>query len=218
MEMILRLVVAAVVAVAVGGGQFLASSAVIRTVPGDAQGAIAVVVAALAATLSGLATFILSAVTLWALARGRWNLAAALAVVLAGVLGLVGLDVANSTRLRQALLAAADPATPPQILRELATSRRGGWYEVDNRLASNPATPPEVLRMLHGRPDQVGTEICLAANPNTPDDILRDLAARSDEWAEPIRQALAGNPRAAALRGADAAVPEAPASSGSPAP
>lgn len=111
MEMILRLVVAAVVAVAVGGGQFLASSAVIRAVPGDAQGAIAVVIAALVATLSGLATFILSAVTLWALARGRWNLAAALAVVLAGVLGLVGVDVVTSVQRRQALVAAA--ATTP---------------------------------------------------------------------------------------------------------
>jgi len=113
MEMILRLVVAAVVAVAVGGGQFLASSAVIGTVPGDAQGAIAVVVAALASTLSGLATFILSAGTLWALARRRWNLAAALAVVLAGVLGLVGLDVASSVRRRHALVAAAATAPAP---------------------------------------------------------------------------------------------------------
>lgn len=110
MEMILRLVVAAVVAVAVGGGQFLASSAVIRTVPGDAQGAIAVVVAALAATLSGLATFILSAVALWAAARGRWSLAGAAAVVLAGVIGLVGFDVAASARIRRSLDAAADSA------------------------------------------------------------------------------------------------------------
>lgn len=115
MEMILRLVVAAVVAVAVGGGQFLASAAVIRTVPGDAQGAVAVVVAALAATLSGLVTFILSAGTLWALARGRWNVAAALAVVLAVVVGLVGVDVVNSVRRRQALVAAAATTPAPAV-------------------------------------------------------------------------------------------------------
>lgn len=56
---------------------------------------------------------------------------------------------------------------------------------------------PMVLRMLHGRPDRVGTEICVARNPNTLDDILRVLAAepRGDPWHKYIQDSLKLNPR-----------------------
>jgi hypothetical protein len=98
-------------------------------------------------------------------------------------------------QVRRGLADAADPATPPERLRALAGYRTGFGYEIDNRIASNPNTPVDVLRDLHGKPDQVGTEMCLARNPNTPDDILVELSKRDDEWKESIQQSLALNPR-----------------------
>jgi hypothetical protein len=98
-------------------------------------------------------------------------------------------------RMRSALIDSANPNTNPDRLRDLASFSGGPGYEIDNRVAKNPSTPPDVLRSLHGRPDQVGTEMCLAQNPNTPDDILIALSKRNDEWAEYISEALKRNPR-----------------------
>jgi hypothetical protein len=97
---------------------------------------------------------------------------------------------------RLALVDASLATTSPQRLRELAgfDGIQAG-YELDNRIASNPNTPPEVLRSLHGRADQVGTEMCLARNPNTPDDILHELANRNDDWSQYITDSLKQNPK-----------------------
>jgi hypothetical protein len=98
-------------------------------------------------------------------------------------------------QMRTALLDSADPSTGADRLRELADYKNGPGYEVDNRIAKHPNTPPEVLRSLHGRPDQVGTEMCLAQNPNTPDDVLRAIGNRNDDWAGYVQDALKRNPR-----------------------
>lgn len=98
-------------------------------------------------------------------------------------------------RIRSALLDSANPNTSGDRLRELANFSGGPGYEIDNRVAQHPNAPPDVLRSLHGRPDQVGTEMCLAMNPNTPDDVLLDLSNRNDEWANYISDALKRNPR-----------------------
>jgi hypothetical protein len=77
---------------------------------------------------------------------------------------------------RQALAAAANPATSPERLAELvhfAGVQPG--YELDNRLARNPHTPPEALRALAARVDQQGTQMLLARNPRTPADVLPKL-------------------------------------------
>jgi hypothetical protein len=111
------------------------------------------------------------------------------------LLGWYSIGFINLARMRAALLDSANANTGSERLRELADYRGGPGYEVDNRLASHPNTPPDVLRALHGRPDQVGTEMCLAENPNTPDDVLRRIAARRDEWAVYLGDALRKNPR-----------------------
>jgi len=98
-------------------------------------------------------------------------------------------------QIRTALLDAQDPTTSPERLRALIGYETGFGYEIDNRIASNPNTPADVLRSLHGKPDQVGTEMSLARNPNTPDDILLDLAKRDDDWKKYIQNSLEANPR-----------------------
>ena len=98
-------------------------------------------------------------------------------------------------QIRTALLDAQDPETSPERLRALVGYETGFGYEIDNRIASNPNTPADVLRSLHGKPDQVGTEMSLARNPNTPDDILLDLAKRGDDWKKYIQDSLEANPR-----------------------
>lgn len=97
--------------------------------------------------------------------------------------------------IRLALADAANPTMNPDRLRALVGYQSGFGYEIDNRIAENPNTPVDVLRSLHGKPEQVGTEMCLARNPNTPDDILLELAKRDDKWAEWIQKSLAMNPR-----------------------
>lgn len=97
--------------------------------------------------------------------------------------------------MRSALVDSANPTTKAERLRELANYKDGPGYEIDNRVAKHPNTPPDVLRALHGRPEQVGTEMCLAQNPNTPDDVLMAIADRNDEWSESILHALKRNPR-----------------------
>jgi hypothetical protein len=92
----------------------------------------------------------------------------------------------------KALVDAADPQTSAERLTELAHFRGAqAGYELDNRIAAHRHTPPSVLRELHGRKDQLGTEMSLAANPHTPTDILRELS-RDDEPL--IRRQLAVNP------------------------
>jgi hypothetical protein len=92
----------------------------------------------------------------------------------------------------QALTDAANLDTSPERLIELANFQGiQAGYELDNRLAANPNTPPAVLRELHGRKDQVGTEMALAANPYTPEDILHDLSEHEDV---DVRRQLANNP------------------------
>ena len=113
--------------------------------------------------------------------------------------GWFSIGFINLARIRSALLDSADPSTQADRLRVLASFKEGPGYEIDNRVAKHPNTPPDVLRLLHGRPDQVGTEIILASNANTPDDVLFDLAKRDDEWAKYIQESLKENPRYSVL-------------------
>lgn len=104
----------------------------------------------------------------------------------------------NLAQIRSALLDSENSSTAAERLRELASFDQGPGYEIDNRLAKNPSSPPDVLRSLHGRPDQVGTEMCLAQNPNTPDDILHSIAkmaSRDKDWSKYYLDALKRNPR-----------------------
>lgn len=114
------------------------------------------------------------------------------------LLGWYSTGFANLYQIRSALLDSANPKTDAARLRELANFKNGPGYEIDNRIAKNPNTPPDVLRSLHGRPDQVGTEMCLAANPNTPDDILHSIAKLAEKksfWSQYYLDALKRNPR-----------------------
>ena len=123
---------------------------------------------------------------------------------LLGLLAWYSTGFVHLVKMRAALLDSENPKSSAERLRELARYRGGPGYEIDNRVASNPSTPPDVLRSLHGRPDQVGTEMCLAENPNTPDDVLRALAARHDDWAQNIKRSLKRNPRYQRVFGAEA--------------
>lgn len=120
-------------------------------------------------------------------------------------------------RMRTALLDAADPATDANRLRKLAAFVGGPGYEIDNRVARHPNTPPDVLRELAGRPDQVGTDMCLAENPHTPDDVLRAIAHRDGQWADLVLAALRRNPRYAEVFG-DGGPDDAPAPASSAGP
>lgn len=210
MSRLLPPLVAAAVALLVGGGRYLYETRVLMPLAPDPQNAIW--------HFFSLLTSAVAAVVSFALCWAAWHRVTAAAATgrSSGVAGLVLLmalavvvawtvrDLSRMAFVRRALLDAADPGTTAERLRELASLRSGPGYEIDNRVASHPATPPDVLRMLHGRPDQVGTEMCLAANPNTPDDILRELAGRSDDWGQLIRERLRTNPRYAELVGPDA--------------
>lgn len=114
---------------------------------------------------------------------------------LLALLGWYSIGFADLARLRAALLDSVNPNTSPDRLRELATFQNGPGYEIDNRIAKHPNTPADVLRSLHGRPDQVGTEMMLATNPNTPDDVLHAIAGVKNEWSEHYSDALKQNPR-----------------------
>jgi hypothetical protein len=111
------------------------------------------------------------------------------------LLGWYATGFLNLAQMQSALLDAANPSTNADRLRELADYKKGPGYEIDNRIAKHPNTPPDVLRSLHGRPDQVGTEMCLAQNPNTPDDVLRAIGNRNDDWTKYVLDALKRNPR-----------------------
>lgn len=205
--------VAAVVALLVGGSRYLYETRVLMPVAPDPQNAIWHFFSLLTSVQAALVAFALGWAGLHRLTApapaGRGTAARTGGVVLLTALALVVAwtvgDLRRMAVVRRSLIDAADPGTPAERLRQLATLRSGPGYELDNRVARHPNTPPDVLRMLHGRPDQVGTEACLAANPNTPDDILRELRDRNDDWGDHIRAHLRTNPRYDDLFGPDAA-------------
>jgi hypothetical protein len=125
----------------------------------------------------------------------RWRSVAAFGVLMVWVTA-VCLSSVRYYDAGRALFDASTASTSPERLGELVgfDGIQSG-YELDNRIASHPNTPPEVLRSLHGRLDQVGTEMCLAQNPNTPEDILLELANRNDDWAQYITDSLKRNPK-----------------------
>lgn len=94
------------------------------------------------------------------------TVAAVACLPLLGLLAWYSTGFVHLAKMRAALLDSENTKASAERLRELARYRGGSGYEIDNRVASNPSTPPDVLRSLHGRPDQVGTEMCLAENPN----------------------------------------------------
>lgn len=136
------------------------------------------------------------ALTVWTALRGLQSRSTTL--VVGGVIGFLVLFGWFSTgfvhlaQMRAALIDSADSETGADRLRELADFKGGPGYEIDNRIAKHPNTSSGVLRMLHGRPNQIGTEMCLAQNPNTPDDILLAFSENADGW---LLDALKRNPR-----------------------
>jgi hypothetical protein len=72
--------------------------------------------------------------------------------------------------------AAADPATAPEILAELAQDGDGS---IRGAVARNPATPGEVLAELARDPMSSSVRAAVADNPATPADIL-DLLSRDE--------------------------------------
>ena len=195
--------VAALVSLLVGGSRFFFETyMVVRLVP-DPQSSIWVIVSLVTSLFATCLTFPLCLAGVRILSRQAeetWPMRIRNALILAALTAVIAWTARDLTRLatmRSALLDSANPQTGSERLRELASYRGGPGYEIDNRIASHANTPSDVLRMLHGRPDQVGTESCLARNPNTPDDILRALAAepREEPWTFYIRDSLKQNPR-----------------------
>ncbi len=129
--------------------------------------------------------------------ENRWRPVAVVALGVALVwVAAIGWASVGYVSAGRALSDASSASTSPERLSELAEfDGIHSGYELDNRIASNPNTPPDILRLLHGRPEQVGTEICLARNPNTPEDILLELANRNDDWAQYISDSLKRNPK-----------------------
>ncbi len=190
----IRMILALLVGLLIGGSRYLYESSMPALVPYDAQGGIWVVFSLVA---SGATAIVASLLCFLALRYFGKHMRMRGSLALLGLI-LIGGCTANSMvqlkDVRLALVDAADPATDPERLRALVGYETGFGYEIDNRIASNPNTPVDVLRSLHGKPHQVGTEMCLADNPNTPDDILLELAERNDDWAEYIQKSLARNP------------------------
>ena len=150
-------------------------------------------------TITSVFIAVTTAIVVWLAFRG-WKSASALlrcaaVLPLLLLLGWYSTGFANLAQMRSALLDSDNPNTSADRLRELADYKNGPGYEIDNRVARHPNTPPDVLRSLHGRPDQVGTEICLAQNPNTPDDVLLAIGNRNDDWSKYVLDALKRNPR-----------------------
>ncbi len=102
---------------------------------------------------------------------------------------------------QQALAESRDPSTSPKRLEQLLQFPDNmGGYELDNRIAANPHSPPELLRELYYRQNS-GTLMILARRPDTPEDVLQamvdhDLATvgrdLENEW---IRKSLKRNPK-----------------------
>lgn len=114
------------------------------------------------------------------------------------LLGWYSIGFFDLLQMRSALVDSANPNTGSNRLRELASYKKGPGYEIDNRIAEHRNTPPDVLRVLHGRPNQSGTERHLAENPKTPDDILHSiakLAEQQSDLSDYYWDALKRNPR-----------------------
>ena len=190
-----NIAVALLMGLLIGGSRYLYESSMPALVPYDAQGGVWVVFSLIVSGATALFSALLGFLALHFLGRRKRirGAVALLGLVLIG--GCTAHSLVQLKDIRVALTDAADPATRPERLRALVGYETGFGYEIDNRIASNPNTPVDVLRALHGKPDQVGTEMCLAQNPHTPDDILLELAKRNDEWAEYILKALDSNPR-----------------------
>jgi len=150
----------------------------------------------MASTVSSLFITATLALTVWIALRGLQSrstlLVAGGAIGFLVLLGWYSTGFVNLAQMRAALIDSADSNTDADRLRELAGFKSGPGYEIDNRIAKHPNTSADVLRMLHGRPNQIGTEMCLAQNPNTPDDILLAISKRTDRW---LVDALKRNPR-----------------------
>lgn len=191
----IRVILALLAGLLIGGSRYLYESSMPSLVPYDAQGGVWVV---FSIVVSGVTVLIAALLCFHALRFFGKHMRVRGTLSLLGLI-LVGGCTANSMiqlkEIRLALADAADPTANPERLQALVGYQSGFGYEIDNRIASNPNTPADVLRTLHGKPDQVGTEMCLAENPNTPDDILLELAKRNDKWAEYIQKSLARNPR-----------------------
>jgi len=142
-----------------------------------------------------LLTGMVAATLLAAAWPNRWRSVAAFGVIMVWMTAACWSSVRYYDAGR-ALADASAASTSPERLKELVEfDGIQAGYQLDNRIASNPNTPPELLRSLHGKPYQVGTEMCLAQNPNTPDDILLDIANRNDKWSEFLLDALKLNPK-----------------------
>lgn len=128
-----------------------------------------------------------------------WGSVLLLGLILLG--GCTGYYMVILAQIRGALADAENPTTSPERLRALVGYQTEFGYEIDNRIVSNPNTPIDVLRSLHGKPNQVGTEMSLARNPKTPDDILVELAKRDDSWRDLMQKALHSNPTYAGIVG-----------------
>jgi hypothetical protein len=85
-------------------------------------------------------------------------------------------------------LAAQNPATPPQTLRQLQSD---GEWTVRRALASNPALSPEALALLAQDPDR-DVRQAVAEHPCTPSAVLEVLLCDLDEQ---VRLSALRNPR-----------------------
>ena len=195
MTNIIRVILALLVGLLIGGSRYLYESSMPSLVPYDAQGGIWVAFSLIVSGATVLLSALLCFLALRLIGKRKRMLGALAMLGLALIGGCTAHSMVQLKEIRLALADAADPTANPERLQALVGYQSGFGYEIDNRIASNPNTPVDVLRALHGKPDQVGTEMCLAENPNTPDDILIELSQRNDEWTEHIQKSLARNPR-----------------------
>ena len=214
----IRVILALLAGLLIGGSRYLYESSMPSLVSYDAQGGVWV---AFSLIVSGATVLVTSLLCFLALRFFGKHMRVLGSLALLGLI-LIGGCTANSMiqlkEIRLALADAADPTANPERLRALVGYQSGFGYEIDNRIASNPSTPVDVLRSLHGKPHQVGTERCLAENPNTPDDILIELAKRDDEWTDNIQKSLAKNPRYIEISVQQSGAGDPPQSVGSPDP
>ena len=185
-----KYLVAATVALLIGGSRFWYETALVRSVQ-DAQGAIWLAYSLFVSVLTVLVTFLLVFECLYWFERERRLVGTIFLVAAVALGGWTANTMLWLADVRQALADAANPQITPQRLRDLVGYPTGFGYEIDNRIAANRNTPLEVLRLLHEK-HQLGTDIALAKNPRTPDDVLRALAHSEDHW---IQRALRFNPR-----------------------
>lgn len=200
MKILSRCVIAALVALLIGGPRWLYETSLIFSVR-DAQGGIWLAYSTIICAGTVFSAFVFGVLSMSFFAKKMpvWGAVPLLGLVLLG--GCTAYYMVILVQIRGALADAQNPSTSPERLRALVGYQTGFGYEIDNRIASNPNTPIDVLRSLHGKPHQVGTETSLARNPNTPDDILMELAKRDDYWKDLMQKALDSNPRYAEIVG-----------------